>query len=291
MAIVRKGLLTGVVAAAMLTATVVTGAAAQAEVAPGGVYVALGDSYTSGPLILPMTDNFTCARSARNYPALLAAATSPSVFRDVSCGGATSSDFTSAQDGIISGTNPPQYNAITTDTTLVTIGIGGNDVGLVGLAESCVNLLPESLGGKSCAATYTAGGVDQYSQRIQAFGPTYGTIVEHVRSLAPNARIVLVGYPTGIRHNGCFPVQPLLAADANYVQAKIDELNSVMSAQAAAHGALYADTRTPSIGHDACQLPGVKWLEGLVPTADAFSLHPNALGMLNDYRAVRAVTG
>jgi lysophospholipase L1-like esterase len=190
----------------------------------------------------------------------------------------------------VSGTNPPQYNAITPDTTLVTVGIGGNDVGLVGLAESCVNPLPAPYG-TSCAATYTAGGVDQYSQRIQAFAPTYGTVIDHIRSLAPNATIVMVGYPTGIKPDGCWPVQPIYAEDANYVQAKIDELNSVMAQQAAAHGALYANTRTPSIGHDACQIPGIKWLEGLVPTSDAFPLHPNELGMQNDYRVVKAVLG
>jgi lysophospholipase L1-like esterase len=274
----------------LLTGTVAWGTSAQAEIAPGGVYVAMGDSYTAGPLILPMSDNFTCARSARNYPALLAAATAPSVFRDVSCSSATSRNFSEPQSGAVSGTNPPQYDAITPDTTLVTVGIGGNDIGLVGLATSCVNLFPEPIG-KSCAAKYTAGGVDQYSQRIQAFAPTYGVIVDHIRSLAPNARILLVGYPTGIKHNGCFPLQPLLPEDANYVQAKIDELNSVMAAQAAEQGALYADLRTPSIGHDSCQLPGIKWLEGVVPTSDAFPMHPNELGMQNGYRVLRTVLG
>lgn len=263
---------------------------AQAAVAPRGVYVALGDSYTAGPLIEPMTDPLTCARSARNYPSLLAADIRTSTFRDVSCSSATTQDFSQPQKGQVSGTNPPQYDAITPDTTLVTVGIGGNDVGLVGLAESCINVQPPPYG-TSCAAKYTAGGVDQYSQRIQAFAPTYGTVIDHIRSLAPNATIVMVGYPTGIQPNGCWPVQPIYAEDANYVQAKIDELNSVMSQQAAAHGALYANTRTPSIGHDACQIPGVRWLEGLVPTSDAYPLHPNELGMQNDYRVVRTTLG
>lgn len=267
-----------------LGATVATGVGAvdaSASVAPGGVYVALGDSYTAGPLIMPMTDTFTCARSALNYPSLLALKIKPAVFRDVSCSSATTQDFSSPQPGVVSGTNPPQYNAITANTTLVTVGIGGNDIGLVGLAESCVNVLPLGLGGTSCAAKFTAGGVDVYSQRIQAFAPTYGAVIDHIRALAPHARILLVSYPTGIKHNGCWPVQPILAPDANYVQAKIDELNSVMKAQAIAHGAQYIDIRTPSIGHDACQLPGIRWLEGLVPTSDAFPLHPNQLEMID----------
>jgi hypothetical protein len=251
-----------------------------AATASGGRYVAMGDSYTAGPLILPMTDTFTCARSAKNYPALLAARITPRVFRDVSCSSATSQHLSQPQAGQVSGTNPPQYDAITPDTTLVTVGIGGNDVGLVGLAESCINVLPAPLG-KSCKDKFTAGGVDQYSQRIQAFAPTYGAIVEHIRSLAPSARIVLVGYPTGIRNGGCYPVQPLLA--------KIDELNAVMKSQAEAHAAVYADIRTSSIGHDACALPGVRWVEGLVPTMPAFPLHPNELEMRNTAKVLDAL--
>jgi lysophospholipase L1-like esterase len=274
-------------AAVGLTAAVsLSTGSADASVAPGGVYVALGDSYTAGPLILPMTDNFTCARSALNYPSLLAQQIKPAVFRDVSCSSATTADFSSPQPGAVSGTNPPQYDGITPDTTLVTVGIGGNDVGLVGLAESCINVLPAGFGGTSCAAKYTAGGVDVYSQRIQAFAPTYGAVIDHIHALAPNARILMISYPTGIQPNGCYPYQPILAPDANYIQAKIDELNAVMQQQAASHGASYVDIRTPSIGHDACQLPGIRWLEGLVPTSDAFPLHPNELEMLDTTRVI-----
>jgi hypothetical protein len=265
--------------------TVAVGPAAGAAVAPGARYVALGDSYTAGPLILPMSDTFTCARSALDYPALLAARIKPAAFRDVSCSSATSGDFSSPQKGQVFGTNPPQYNAITTATTLVTVGIGGNDIGLVGLAESCVNVLPAPYG-TSCAAKYTAGGVDVYSQRIAGFAPTYGAIVEHIRSLAPSARILLVGYPTGIRNGGCFPIQPILGVDATYIQAKIDELNAAMKAQALAHGATYVDIRTPSIGHDACALPGIRWVEGLIPTSDAFPLHPNELEMQDTAKVI-----
>jgi hypothetical protein len=41
---------------------------------------------------------------------------------------------------------------------------------------------------------------------------------------------------------------------------------------------VYADTYTGSIGHDVCQPSGARWIEGLVPTAPAAPVHPNALG-------------
>jgi len=82
--------------------------------------------------------------------------------------------------------------------------------------------------------------------------------------------------------------QPMLGPDATYVQAKIDELNAAMAAQAAAHGADYVDLRSSSVGHDACALPGSRWVEGLVPLSDAFPMHPNALSMQNAAKVIAA---
>src|SRR3712207_13498 len=62
--------------------------------APPGRYVALGDSFTSGPLI-PAQVDLNCVRSNRNYPALTAAAIGSSALVDVSCGGATTDDILS----------------------------------------------------------------------------------------------------------------------------------------------------------------------------------------------------
>jgi lysophospholipase L1-like esterase len=284
----RRLLLLVIAALTTLAATALTaGSAAVATVPTGGVYVALGDSYTAGPLILPQSDLLTCARSSVDYPGLLARALQVATLRDVSCSGATSTDFTQSQAGQVSGTNPPQYDALSADTTLVTVGIGGNDIGLFGLAESCINVLPAPLG-KSCAAKYTAGGVDVYSQKIAAFAATYATIIDTVHQRAPQAKVLMVGYPTAIRNGGCFPKQPILAPDATYIQAKIDELNAAMAQQAAAHGATYVDLRSSSVGHDACAASDLRWVEGIVPHTDAFPLHPNELSMQNATQVITA---
>lgn len=254
----------------------------------GHTYVALGDSYSAGPKITPVADGVTCLRSRVDYPALLAVTLKPRLFRDVSCSSATSRDFLVPQPGAERGVNPPQYQAITPTTALVTVGIGGNDIGLVQLAESCLSIVPSLLGGKPCAARFTAGGVDQVSRRIQAFAPTYGEIIEHIRSIAPSARIVLVGYPTAIRPGGCYPLEPVLPKDATYLQAKIDELNAVMAAQAKAHGATYVDLRSSTNGHDSCAAPSKRWVEGFVPVHDAAPLHPNAAGMRHTAQVIAA---
>jgi len=58
--------------------------------------------------------------------------------------------------------------------------------------------------------------------------------------------------------------------------------------EAAAAGATFVDTYAGSVGHDVCQLPGRKWVEGIVVTAPAAPVHPNARGMANTAQQVLA---
>jgi lysophospholipase L1-like esterase len=265
----------------------------QAVAAPPMVYVAMGDSYAAGSLVLPAKELLTCARSAVNYPSLIAKDLQPATFRDVTCGGATTTHFANPQPGIITGTAAPQYDALSEDTTVVSVGIGGNDIGLVGLAFSCVNLLPQGVG-TSCKATNTAGGVDKLAQKIDAFAPIYGTVIAQIRQRAPHAKILMVGYPTGIRKGGCWPVVPVWSQDADYLQAALTRLNKRMAEQAEAHGATYVDLATPSVGHDMCKPAGTRWIEGLIPsvtTNGLVPLHPNAAGLRNAVPTVLAAMG
>ncbi|MGH8882187.1 MAG: SGNH/GDSL hydrolase family protein, partial [Stackebrandtia sp.] len=175
------------------------------------------------------------------------------------------------------GTNPPQLDALTADTTLVSLQIGGNDAGLVGLAESCLNILP---GGDSCYEENTAGGGDVYGERVAAVRPKVDAVLAEIHRRAPAARVFVVGYTTYLRPNGCYPLVPVYAKDANYIQAKIDQLNQVLADASAAGGASYVDIRTPGIGKDVCALPVVRWVEPFIPANLAAPLHPNLTGMI-----------
>ena len=87
---------------------------------PPQSYVALGDSYTAGPIIpVQQTDPLGCLRSDHNYPHLVAAALGVSNFRDPSCSGAETEDMTMPQ-GVSPGPNPPQFDSLAADTQLVT---------------------------------------------------------------------------------------------------------------------------------------------------------------------------
>jgi lysophospholipase L1-like esterase len=249
-------------------------------------YVALGDSAASGPLIpLPDLSSPGCFRSTNNWPKLAAAQLGVPI-TDVTCSGADTVDMTNPQNTDF-GAVPPQFDALTTDTTLVTLQIGGNDAGLVGLAESCLNLLPEPFG-TSCADTNTAGGQDVYGARVAAVGPKVAAVLDGIHQRAPGAEVYVVGYTTYLPPGGCYPLVQVWARDADYIQAKIDQLNQVLATEAATHGASYVDIRTPGIGKDVCQLPLVRWTEPFIPLNVAAPLHPNLTGMIGMAAVVAA---
>ncbi len=249
-----------------------------------GPYVSLGDSYTSAPLVPSPTGNpILCGRSTNNYPSDVARAKSPQSFTDVSCGSATTDDMMQTQNLYNLQTNPPQFNALSASDSLVTEGIGGNDAGLVGIAEECAQLGISSPTGTPCKNHYTAGGSDPNVARINATGPKVAAVLQGIHQRAPQAKVLLVGYPDGLPVNGtsCWPVVPITTGDIKYFNSLEEQLNQVLQQEAAANNATYVDTFSSSIGHDACKLPGVAWVNGIVPNSVAFPLHPNQIGEQN----------
>jgi lysophospholipase L1-like esterase len=270
----------------LLAMVVVPAGTAQAQ---AGRYVALGDSAASGPLVpLPDLSSPGCFRSTKNWPKLAAAGLGVPI-TDVTCSGADTNDMTNSQ-GTDFGDVPPQFDALNADTTLVTLQIGGNDAGLVGLAESCLNLLPPPFG-TSCEAENTAGGGDVYGDRVASVGPKVAAVLTGIAERAPNADVYVVGYTTYLPPNGCYPAVQVWARDANYIQAKIDQLNQVLSDAAAAAGATYVDIRTPGIGKDVCKSPTIRWTEPFIPLNIAAPLHPNATGMRGMATVVTSAIG
>ena len=250
-----------------------------------GSYVAMGDSYTAGPLIPnQLPDPPGCWRSDRNYPRLVAAARG-SALRDRSCSGATTEDLTSPQP-VLGGANPPQLDALDAGVGDVSVQIGGNDIGFSEILGRCTALLPL---GTPCRDWYTRGGVDEISGRIAATGPKVAAVLAEVERRSPAARVFVVGYPAVLPEvaPGCWPILPIAPGDVPYLRDKEKELNAMLAREAAAAGAIYVDVYRPSVGHDACQLPRVRWVEPLVPLSPAAPVHPNALGM----RATAALLG
>jgi lysophospholipase L1-like esterase len=210
--------------------------------------------------------------------------------------------MTQPQGVPLNGTAPPQFDALHAGVDLVTVGIGGNDVGFVNEAESCLNLVPVSVPGAphglggSCAAAFTAGGVDQIDQAIKATAPKLVTILAFIRRLAPNARILLVNYLDAVPLDGkgCWNIDvPVQNEDMAYLSSKFVEMNNMLGWMATLENVQVVDTFTPTIGHDVCRAPTVRDVEGVLPLSlnpldINFPLHPNGAGAAAQTAAVYA---
>lgn len=150
-------------------------------------YVALGDSYASGPGIPEQrADPIGCQRSTHNYLALLAQALRIRDYTDVSCGGARTDDMTVPQP-VRLGPNPAQFDALRPDTDLVTMTIGGNDIDIGDLWVNCARLGPTDPSGDPCKRQATTGGTDLYAQRIAAAAPKVARVLDGIRQRSPRA--------------------------------------------------------------------------------------------------------
>ena len=162
----------------------------------------------------------------------------------------------------------------------MTVGIGGNDAGLVGVAEKCAELGATNPTGTACRDYWAPGGNDHVAAKIEAAKPKIAAVLQGIHQRSPRARVAIVGYPDVTPKNGesCYPMVPLSADDLRYIDELIVRINAMIAGQAAANDAEFVDTYRDSGGHDVCKLPPNRWFEGLVPTEPAYPLHPNGKG-------------
>ncbi|MCB5179790.1 SGNH/GDSL hydrolase family protein [Streptomyces antimicrobicus] len=281
----RSAVLAAATALAACLASVPPAAAATAPAATAPTayaeYVALGDSYAAGAGI-PRQSAGLCLRSDRNYPSVVAARLRPAVVRDVSCGAAKLDHLTKPQRyPVIGEVNAAQLDALTPQTRLVTMTLGGNDLGegLLGMGEivvKCVALAAVSPLGAPCRHSYG----DSLTARIEATGPRLAAALQEIRRRSPRAKVVVTGYPSILPDNewDCLFRQPVTVSDAAYLRDVIARLNAEIAARARADGATYADVHAATRGHDICQSPSQRWIEGILPHEPAMSVHPNARG-------------
>lgn len=259
----------GVVVSAGLAAPAATAAPAPLN------YVAMGDSYSAGSGILPLSDATPlCTQSSLNSAHVIAAAKSFAL-TDVSCGGATTGDFAGKQFGVVA----PQLNALSTSTDLVTMTIGGNDNNtFVSMIAACGSAGMATLGfGSPCKALYG----DSFANSIN--NSTYPNLVaalKSVRAKAPNARVAIAGYPHVMPadNSSCFAVMPIASGDVAYVNSIEATLNSAVQRAAAETGVTYVDMSAPTVGHDACKPVGTRWVEPAIWGTNYVPVHPNAAG-------------
>ncbi len=205
-------------------------------------------------------------------------------FTDVTCAGADTGHMTNRQESA-----PPQLDALRRDTTLVTLGVGGNDLDLVGVITRCVILGHLAPHGSPCKQSYTLLGTDEIGSRINATAPKIEAVLKEIHVRSPRAKVLLVGYPALFPDDGtaCRETVALAEGDFPWIRDKQKHLNTMLAQQATVYDATYVDAYRPSVGHDVCKPAGVRWIEP-EETAEAAGFHPNAAGHRSTADAVLA---
>jgi lysophospholipase L1-like esterase len=224
-------------------------------------YVALGDSYSSGVGTRSyISDGTSCQRSTYAYPSLIAASRGYALSFQA-CSGAKVSDVSSKQLGALSGS-----------TSFVTITVGGNDAGFTSTLTECAQ--PGWL--SNCGAAVSKSN----SYITNTLPGTLSTLYAAIRSKAPNAKVVVVGYPRLFNGEDCNALTWFSPSEETSLNATADRLNGVLSTAAAAKGFSFANPTGAFIGHAVCDDP--EWLNGLSnPISESY--HPNRTGQASGY--------
>jgi lysophospholipase L1-like esterase len=255
-----------VTATAAVTAAVVGGAGSASAATP--VYAALGDSYSSGV----GTNNYTsasgsCDRSPQSYAQLWATAHGVTSFDFAACSGATTTDVLNNQLGGLSAA-----------TTLVSITIGGNDVGFATVMTDC-NLSSDS----ACLSEIQSSEASAQNALPAKLDSAYTAIRQH----APNATVVVLDYPHLFQTGSCLTTLDNTKRTA--LNQAADILDGVIQSAVSRHGFTFADARGRFAGHGVCGSPA--WINDITwPITDSY--HPKASGYANGYLpTLDAVTG
>ena len=237
-------------------------------------YVALGSSMAAGPGIRPPADGapFRAGRSARNYPHLVAEQLGLDLVDVTYSGASTANVLTDPQNGA-----PPQVDALDGSEDLVTVTIGGNDVGFADIMITC------SLSTTRACVNAVNRGIHSAKTALPArLDATYATI----RGRAPHATVVVLGYPRIVEPGGSC----LNATKIGAINRGADALDAVIADRAAAAGVRYVDPRARFAGHGACAAQ--PWINPFTTVRLVESFHPNATGYARGYLPLlTAVTG
>ena len=161
---------------------------------------------------------------------------------------------------------------------MVTVGIGGNDIGFSGIIEDCATVNPF---GRPCRDDFVRNGQDEISNRIRATAPKVGAVIRGIRARSPYAAIFVVGYPAILPNSGigCWPQMPLAFADvATCGTRRRSSTRCWRPRPRPTAPATSTPTRRASAS-DACKGVGTRWVEPIVPANPAAPVHPNARGM------------
>jgi hypothetical protein len=277
------------------------------ELSPDGApvsltdYLGLGDSYTSGEGAFdyePGTDRAgnMCHLSIHSYPLLLTRDLfTTSSGHSVACSGAVINDILfTAQEGdsplgraqtlanYLPGYLPQSAFVSASQPAILTVSIGGNDIGFGDLIRTCAG------GANNCYSSYEDR--LELTRLIDRTVPRWVNLYLQLQQLAPAARVYAIGYPQIADPDGnCADNVRLSHAELELTEELINYLNASVAAAAHSAGVNYIDISQALVGHRLCEATSAAVaMNGVTAGGDAAilglkvlgneSYHPNALG-------------
>ena len=277
-------------------------------------YVALGDSFSSG---LGLADPVKgspdfCHRSQHNFPHIVAAALHLNL-TDVTCGGATTANVIDTPLKYGKHQTPAQSKALSPTTDIVSITIGGNDLGFVDVTRSCLAISADGplllSKAQNCQSIYVTRGFDRLEQKLKTTvangSPPHpsglANAFAEIRRRAPHAKVFVVGYPAIMPDpahtppGGCFDIKlsgsslenayadnvfPFTNVDASYLHSLEKSLDAMVRTEARKAGFVFVPTFEASEGHSACATASDRFVNGVSvarPEVDQAELDPGSL--------------
>ncbi len=253
-----------------------------------------------------------CHLSSRSYPYLLAgdAQLQRDGFRSVACSGADANDVgnvisTGERKDFLNGhfdqleklSNPElgEVKKYAIDNFIpgraaqiefvarykpkvLTIGLGGNDLGFADKLSECVTNQQET-------CRYATFDIIETVRELRDHVYTrFGDLLRKIKSASPTTRIYVVGYPQIIGTSACNANVLLDDREQAYVRATLSYLNDTLEAAASAAGVNYLDIEHALDGENLCSGRGYPAINGLTKGNDIFgvigaeSYHPNEDG-------------
>jgi lysophospholipase L1-like esterase len=290
-------------------------------------YLALGDSYTSGEGSFNYKTGTDlsynrCHLSAHSYPLLLSQDVFHGDGHSVACSGARIHDLDDTSGGypgqvsggiarktrtddsvnaIINEYSPgyiAQYEfARTYQPKVLTVSVGGNDMGFANIIKTCANI---SLKASTCYDSYEDRQevIDTINSQLKPLVTLYTMLQKG----SPQSSIYAIGYPVIMSGGGsCALNVHMDAHEIEFTQEITEYINGVIKQAADAAGVQYADISQALYGHRLCEARSYDVaVNGLTAGTDdgpgnaklfgSESYHPNALGQELIEQAILAKT-
>lgn len=174
--------------------------------------------------------------------------------------------------GGTAATTLPLVNAVPTDADLVTLTVGGNDVGWAETLQACV-AVPDA-----CQAA-----IGVATAKLPTLASDLDVLFTALGDRAPDAKVVVLGYPHLVTVMPGDPMAPLYLA----INHATDALNGVIASEAMEAEFVFVDVTERFEGHGVNT--DVPWINPYVEgSMDPVPLHPNAKGQQAYYAAVRS---